>query len=137
MTIALLAAAIVVSHAWIAAPPTGAPTAAAYATVTNDGKAPDALIGAETPAADGLKLHSMSMADGIMRMRPATSVAIAPGATLSLNPGGAYHFMLMRPKHPLKAGDRIPATLIFDKAGAVKTVFVVQAPPAAPHITLR
>ncbi len=126
MTIAFLTAAtIVVSHAWIAAPPTGAPTAAAYATVANYSRAPDALVGAATPAADKLQLHSMIMAGGIMRMRPAASVAIAPSATVDLVPGGAYHFMLIRPKRPLKIGDRIPATLTFAKAGAVRTTFVV------------
>jgi copper(I)-binding protein len=68
------------------------------------------------------------MAGGIMRMRPVTGgVALAPGATLTLAPGGAYHFMLIRPKRPLKIGDRVPATLTFAKAGAVKAVFVVQA----------
>ena len=121
--------AIVVNHPWIAAPPAGAPTAAAYATVKNDGKAADTLVGAVTPAADKLQLHSMSMAGGIMRMRPMTNgVAIAPGKALDLTPGGAYHFMLIRPKHPLRIGERIPATLTFAKAGAVKITFVVEAP---------
>jgi len=105
--------------------------------VTNDGKAPDALVGAATPAADKLQLHSMSMAGGIMRMRPMTGgVALAPGQTLGISPGGAYHFMVVRPKHFLKIGDRVPATLTFARAGAVKTVFVVEA-NHAPHPTLR
>jgi copper(I)-binding protein len=130
--------AILVSHAWIAAPPIGAPTAAAYVTFTNQGQTPDVLLGAETPAAEKIELHAMSMAGGIMRMRPATGgVALAPGQTLGVTPGGAYHFMVIRPKHPLRAGDRIAATLTFAKAGAVKTVFVVEAQQAAPHITLR
>jgi copper(I)-binding protein len=123
-----IASTIEVDHAWIAAPPVGAPTAAAYLTVKNPGKAADVLLAAAAPGAEALQLHAMSMAGGIMRMRPVTGgVALAPGATLTLAPGGAYHFMLIRPKRPLKIGDRVPATLTFAKAGAVKAVFVVQA----------
>ena len=124
--------AIVVSRAWIAAPLLGAPTAAAYVSVKNDGAAADTLVSATTPLADALQLHSMSTAGGIMRMRPATGgLAISSGGTLDLVPGGPYHFMLIRPKHPLKPGERVPATLTFARAGAVEVVFVVAAPVIA------
>jgi copper(I)-binding protein len=127
-----------ISHAWIAAPLVGAPTAAAYATVTNDGQAPDRLIGAATPAVETMQLHNTSMAGGIMRMRPATDgVVIAPGASLALVPGGGYHFMLTRPKRPLKIGERVPVTLAFARAGAVKAVFVVAAAAPGPAAPIR
>ena len=120
-------AAITVSHPWIAAPPGGAPTAAGYATIVNTGAAADTFLGASTPDADKLELHTMSMTGGIMRMRPVFGgVAIAAGQSLTLLPSGRYHFMVVRPKHPLKVGDKVAAVLTFARAGTIKTTFVVE-----------
>ena len=117
---------------WIAAPPMGAPTAAGYAVIQNVGADADALVSATTPDAEKLQVHSMSMAGGVMRMRPVTApLPVAPGQSLKLARGGDYHFMVIRPTHPLKAGDRVPATLTFARAGAVKVIFVVKAPTDA------
>jgi len=68
-----------------------------------------------------------------MRMLP-DGYEIAPGATLSLSPMG-NHLMFAGLKRPFTAGERIPATLRFEHAGAVNVEFVVQtdAPkPAGP-----
>ena len=65
-----------------------------------------------------------------MRMRPVSGgVSIPAGQSLTLLPNGRYHFMLVRPKHPLKVGDKAPAVLTFSRAGAIKVTFVVE--PAA------
>jgi copper(I)-binding protein len=118
-----------VIHPWIAEPPGGAPTAGGYLTVKNLGKSPEVFLGGETSAADKLEIHSMSMAGGIMRMRTVgdEGVALAPGQTLVMAPKGGYHLMLIRPRHPLKAGEHVSATLKFANAGAIKVVFVVEA----------
>jgi copper(I)-binding protein len=72
----------------------------------------------------------MTMAGGIMRMRPVPGgLPIPAGQTVKLEPNG-YHLMLIGPKRPFKVGDRIPATLRFQRAGAVKVEFDVLA--AAP-----
>ena len=125
---AALARSLEIVDPWIAAPPMGAPTAAGYAVIQNVGHSADALVNATTSAAEKLEVHSMSMAGGVMRMRPvATPLPIAPGQSLKLARGGDYHFMVIRPTHPLKVGDRVPATLIFAKAGSVKVIFVVKS----------
>jgi hypothetical protein len=122
---------LTIGQPWSRPTPPGAPTAVGYMTITNTGRAPDTLIGASTPTAAGLELHVSSMAGGIMRMRPAPEgLTIAPGQTLKLEPGG-YHLMFMGPKKPFAMGDRIPATLRFRRAGAVKVEFSVQE--AAPE----
>ncbi len=121
-------AGIRLSQAWIAKPPTGAPTAAGYLTITNEGRADDTLLGASTPAAEKLELHSMTMDGGIMRMRPMTGgLAIPAGKTVAVAANSGYHLMIIRPKKPLNAGDWAPATLHFAKAGAVSVTFVVRA----------
>ena len=121
------AGALHIGHPWVKAPPNAAPAAAGYLTVTNHGKTADRLLGAASPEAKAVEPHSMSMAGGVMRMRALPDGwEIAPGATLTLGPGGD-HLMLIGPKKPFKTGDHIPATLRFAHAGTVKVDFVVQA----------
>jgi copper(I)-binding protein/uncharacterized protein YcnI len=116
------------SEAWIAKPPLGAPTASGYLRITNDGPNADTLVSASTPAADKLELHSMTMDGGIMRMRPMTGgLIIPPGKSIAIAADTGYHFMVIRPKRPLKLGDRVPATLRFAKAGNVRVTFLVKA----------
>jgi copper(I)-binding protein len=114
---------------WIRATPNAAPTAAGYLTVTNRGRNADRLLGGSSPLAQAIEPHTMSMTGGVMRMRLAEGgLEIAPGATLTLAPGGD-HLMLIGPKHPLRAGEHVPATLRFARAGAAKVDFVVEALP--------
>ena len=60
-------------------------------------------------------------------MRPAPGgVTIPPGSTVTLSPQG-YHFMLSGLKAPLTEGARVPAILIFAKAGQVPVELSVAA----------
>ena len=117
---------VVVDHAWSRPTPPGAPTAVGYLTITNRGSRPDQLMSADSPATGTLSLHQMSMAGGIMRMRPVVGgLAIAPGATMNLDPNGD-HLMFEGLKRPFKSGDQVPAVLHFQHAGAVRVSFVVR-----------
>jgi hypothetical protein len=119
--------ALHISDPWIRATPNAAPTAAGYLIVTNRGRTEDRLLGGATPLAQALEPHTMSMAGGVMRMRLAESgFLVPPGATLTLAPGG-NHLMLIGPRRPFKAGDRVPATLRFARAGQVKVTFEVRS----------
>ena len=54
-----------------------------------------------------------------MRMKPVEGgLEIGPGATVELKPGG-FHLMFMDLKEPLKEGQTIKGTLVFEKAGSV------------------
>ena len=124
------AATIEVKDAWIRTPPPGAPTAAGYATITNRGFTSDRLTGARTAAAASADLHQMSMAGGVMRMRPVPGGRpIGASATIKLSPN-SDHLMLVGLKRPLKAGTHVVITLQFERAGAVAADFVVR--DAAP-----
>jgi copper(I)-binding protein len=121
--------ALHIGHPWIRPMPNGALTAAGYLTVSNHGKVADRLLGGTSPLAASITPHTMSMTDGIMRMRELPGgYEIPPGGTLTLSPMG-NHLMLIGPKRTFKAGDHIPATLRFAHAGPVKVEFVVQADP--------
>jgi copper(I)-binding protein len=119
--------ALRIDHPWSRPTPPGAPTPAGYLTVTNTGATPDRFLDGSTPDAAKIEIHSMSMAGGIMRMRPvADGLALPPRQTIKLEPG-SFHLMIIGPKHALKIGEHIPATLRFQHAGEVKVEFYVQA----------
>lgn len=118
-----------IGHPWSLPSPAGAPTAAGYLTLTNTGKAPERLLGADIPDVARVEIHQMSMNGGVMRMRAVSGgLLIGPGQTVTLAPGG-YHLMLIGPKHPFAVGDHVMGTLRFEHAGSVKVDFHVQADP--------
>ena len=68
----------------------------------------------------------MAMNNGVMTMRPLDKgLAIEPGKTVKLAPGG-YHLMMLDLKGPFKQGDKVPVTLEFEKAGKVTVSLDVQ-----------
>ena len=105
-----------VEQVWARATPGGAKTGVMYLSVTNTGTAPDKLVGASTPVAAKAEVHESKSANGVMQMRPVSTLTIAPGKTVVLQPDG-YHLMLTGLKQPLKEGERVPLTLVFEHAG--------------------
>ena len=65
-------------------------------------------------------------AAGVARMVPVEALEIPPGATVTLEPGGT-HVMFMGLTAPFAEGDKIDATLVFEKAGEVAVRFNVEA----------
>jgi len=121
-----MAGDIMIEQPWSTATPGGATTAAAYMTIMNHGSAADTLLGGASPIAGRLEIHQMSMANGIMTMRPVTGgLTIPAGGTVTLGPQGNYHLMLTGLKVQLRQGASVPATLTFAKAGTVQVAFVV------------
>jgi hypothetical protein len=120
-----------IADPWIRPNPPGAPTAAGYAVITNTGHAPDRLVAAATPDAARVEIHEMTMAGGVMQMRPVPGgLAIGPGQTVTLAPGG-YHLMLIGPARAFHVGEVVPVTLSFQRAGPVRVGFRVETGPAA------
>jgi len=114
-----------IAQPWVRATPKGARVGGGYMTITNKGKALDRLVGGSTPVAAKFEIHRMSMEGGVMKMRPLENgLEIKPGATVALKPGG-LHVMLMGLKQQLRKGDRVKATLVFEKAGKIAVEFAV------------
>ena len=109
-------AQVKIENAWARATPAGASTAAIYLTlVAPDG---DKLLSVSTPAAREADLHTMSMDNGVMKMRALTAgVDLPADKPVTLKPGGA-HIMLSALTGPLKEGENVPVTLNFAKSGA-------------------
>ncbi len=127
---------LVLTQAWSRATPGGARVAGGFLTIQNTGATPDRLIGGSAEICDKIQVHEMSMNNGVMTMRQLDKgLAIEPGKTVKLAPGGA-HLMMLNPKSPLRQGDKVPVTLEFEKAGKVKVSLEVQGigaqgPPGA------
>ncbi len=100
---------------------------AAWLTIRNMG-GEDRLVGAESPAAARVEIHTHIHEGGVMMMRKVEGIDVPAGGEAALEPGGD-HLMLFGLTGVLKAGDRFPLTLLFEKAGAV-TVEVRVAPLA-------
>ena len=140
LALALLVPAVAGARDWRAGPLTlGDPWArpalagrngAGYLSIANAGKAADTLTGAASPAAAKVTLHEMRMTGAVMSMRPVASLPIPAGGHVALAPGG-YHLMLEGLKRELKAGQRVPVTLTFARAGKVAVELEVRAPAPA------
>lgn len=124
---------IVVSDAW-SRPAVEGTTAAGFMTVMNHGKAPLALLKAESPLSSKVQIHRSAMAGGIMTMAEQARVDIPPAGSVTFAPGG-YHLMFYKVSRTLKPGDRLPATLTFTGGRKLKVDFVVGAgaPGAMDH----
>lgn len=120
-----------IGQPWTRATPPSAAAGGGFLTITNKGTAPDKLLSAKSAAAGAVQIHEMKMESNIMRMREREGgLEIAPGATVTLAPGG-FHLMLMGLKDPLKQGGTVPVTLVFEKAGSIDIELEIQALGAA------
>ena len=121
--------ALSVEGAWARASIGGSKVSAVYLVVTNRGEEADRLLGAETGRARHTMIHRSVVEDGVAKMRHAGAVEVPPGGSVRLEPGG-LHVMLTGVAPPLEAGERIPVTLVFERAGErVLSVPVRRSPP--------
>jgi copper(I)-binding protein len=123
---------LVIDHPWARATPKGAAVAGGYMKITNTGSVPDRLAGGTTDAAKKFEIHEMKMEGTVMRMRELSDgLEIPPGATVELKPG-SYHVMMMNLAKPFVKGEKVKATLTFEKAGKVEIEFAVEAVGGSP-----
>jgi copper(I)-binding protein len=90
-------------------------SSAAYFTIRNEGAGTDTLLSVTSPAGNA-SLHSTSMDNGVMRMRPLAHLDVPANSDIVLKPGGT-HVMLMGLKQPLAAGSTVELDLQFEKSG--------------------
>jgi periplasmic copper chaperone A len=118
---------ITVEQPWSRATPKGAKTGAVYMTLDNKSGTADRLTGASSDVADKLQIHEMKVENGVMQMREVPGgLPIPAGGSVVLKPG-SYHVMMIGLKKPLTAGENIPLTLTFEKAGNISVTVPVQA----------
>lgn len=104
----VLADGVRVDNAWVRATAPGQKVAGAFMDLTADTDL--AVVGAASPAARVVELHTMAIEDGVMVMRPVKEIALPKGRTVSLKPGG-LHVMLIDLGGQIQPGARTPLTL--------------------------
>lgn len=111
-----------VTEAWARASVPGQTVGAAYMTLTSPQDS--TLVNVQTPAADHSEIHSMTMDNGVMKMRMLEELALKAGEPEKLTPGG-FHLMLIDLQKPLKAGENVELRLCFkDTSGKITEQFV-------------
>jgi len=104
--------------------------AAGYMQVHNETGNADAIISASSPMAERVELHLVTMTNNVIKMRRVAKVPVPANGMVEFKQGG-YHLMIFGLKHKLKPGDKLPLTLVFEKAGELKTELTVN--PAGKH----
>lgn len=118
-------AQVTVKDAWVRAtvPQQKATGAFMQLNAAKDSK----LVSASSPVTPVVEVHEMTMQDSVMKMRQIPGLDLPAGKTVELKPGG-YHVMLMDLKQPMKEGDTVPLTLVFEgKDGKRESVEVKAA----------
>ncbi len=110
-------AAVIHIHDQMARPaPLVGGTGAVYFLLHNGGDTEATLIGAETPAANAVEIHTTDNDNGVLRMRQITDgIILGPDESIELAPGGV-HLMLVNLKSALAEGDTVEVTLHFEGA---------------------
>jgi copper(I)-binding protein len=110
---------ITIDHPWVRASIGKATNTAAYMKIENAGDSADRLLAVKTDAADNVMLHESRMEMGVMKMvHLPNGVEIPAHGSAELKPLG-LHVMLMGLKAPLKDGETLPLTLVFERAGDI------------------
>jgi periplasmic copper chaperone A len=117
---------LTIDNPWAKPSLKGVPNGAAYMTITNSGEMDDTLLAATAEVSNAVELHTMSMTDGVMRMRQLEGgVPLPAGETVKLEPGG-LHVMLIGLKQPLTEGQTLPLTLTFEEAGTLEVELAIE-----------
>ena len=108
---------VAIIDAWARANAPGQSVGAAYMTLI---AAQDStMIKAESAIASSVEIHSMTMDNGVMKMRMLEELSLTAGKPEKLAPGG-FHLMLFDLKKQLIVGESVEITLNFkDNTGKI------------------
>ena len=113
-----------IENAWVRATIPGQDVGAAYMTFNS--KQDATLTHVESDVTNSVEIHSMSMQNGVMKMRMLKSLMLKAGKPYSLEPGG-FHLMLFDLKQPLASGQYVSFVLSF-KSGSKEFRQTVKVP---------
>ncbi|MFZ3086479.1 MAG: copper chaperone PCu(A)C [Methylotenera sp.] len=99
-----------IENAWVRPTIAGQDVGAAYMTFVSTQDA--TLIHAESNVTKSVEIHSMTMQNGVMKMRMLETLPLTAGKPYKLEPGG-FHLMLFDLKKPLAEGEQVNFELTF------------------------
>lgn len=101
--------------------------AAGYLTLVNPNAEPVTLVSIDSDDFAGVKMHEMSMLDGLTKMSELTELVIPAAGMVQFEPGGK-HLMLEDPVQPIVAGQAVSFQLKF-ATGKTQTVSIAVGSP--------
>ena len=110
---------------WVRATAEGQDVGAAYMTITS--ASDKSLVKVESSVTDSVEIHSMSMENGVMKMRMLEQLDLKANIPNKLAPGG-FHLMLFDLKKQLKAGETVSFTLHFKNQAGKESLAKVSSP---------
>jgi copper(I)-binding protein len=116
---------ISITDNWVRATAEGQDVGTAYMTITS--ASDTSLIKVESSASDSVEIHSMSMENGVMKMRMLEQLDLKSNSPNKLAPGG-FHLMLFDLKSPLKAGETVSFNLHFKNKGGKENLATFNSP---------
>lgn len=85
------------------------------------------LVDAHSPAAKIVEIHEMKMDGNVMKMRALPDFTLKAGETAELKAGG-LHVMLTDLAQPLKEGEKVPVTLVFETVDKKRQTLEITIP---------
>ena len=129
-----LAGDIKITDAYARSATPSAPAGAAFLIIENHGAEGDRLIGAASDAARQVQLHTHDEDDqGVLRMLHVEEGFELPAHGKIAMQRGGDHVMLMGLNGPLKQGESVSLTLIFENAGEMQIDVPVDLERKAEH----
>jgi copper(I)-binding protein len=113
LPVTAFAQSVEVKDAWVRGTVPAQKATGAFMEIT--GRSAVRLLSAESPVAASVEIHNMTMQNGVMKMFQVDGIDVPSGKTVKLATGG-YHVMLMGLKQQMKAGERVPLKLTFERA---------------------
>ena len=115
-----------VTEAWVREAPPGAPMLAGYAKLANPTKKSMTVFLVDSPDFGEVAMHQTMVMDGMSHMHGVEELEIPAKKSKRFAPGG-LHLMLMQPKKPLKAGDKVTINFHCGPEAPVSVVFPVKS----------
>ena len=119
---------ISVKDPWVRQNPPGASVTAAYMVIENPGAAADELWSVSCGCSREALLHVIEMKEDSMVMKEVPSIAVPPGASVGLSPGGS-HVMLKGLSGDM--GESVVLELEFRSGARISVTAPVLSPSAA------
>jgi len=110
---ATTAESIMVDNVVARATPPGQKQSAIYLTLYNTSDKWHQLVNVTSPEAAQIQLHTTVEKEGVYSMKRLETIDLPPKKAVKLVPG-ATHIMVIGLSNPLREGDNIPITLIFE-----------------------
>lgn len=129
LAVSIAQAEVTVSDAWVRASNPSQTVAAAYLTLNSRDNV--TMVHVETERAGTAEMHSMTMQNGVMKIRHIQELSIPANKPVKLAPSG-LHLMLFELPSPFKVGEQVKFRLCFkDKAGNIQEQFISMPVKAA------